>query len=36
MERERGSSNIDTIIMRNLSDTYPVLMIRNYPSTSRR
>ena len=29
MKRERGSSNLDAIIIRNLSDTYPILMIRN-------
>ena len=29
MKRERGSSNLVPIIIRNLSDTYPILMIRN-------
>ena len=31
-QRERESSNQDTIIIRSLSDTYPILTIRNYPN----
>ena len=33
MERQRGTSNLDTITIRNLSDTYPVLIIRDSPNT---
>ena len=32
MERKRGSSNLDTIITCNLSDTNRILMIWKYPS----
>ena len=32
MERQRRSANLDAIIIRNLSDAYPILMIRKYPS----
>ena len=35
MEHQRGSSNLDTIITHNLSETYLVLMIQNYPNNSR-
>ena len=34
MEHQRGSSNLDTIITHNLSETYLVLMIQNYPNNS--
>ena len=33
MEHQRGSSNQDTIIIHNLSETYLILMTRNYPNT---
>ena len=33
MELKRGSSDLDTIITHNLSDTYPILMVGDCPST---